>query len=355
MIPGKTREQIRRGSCAGQTLRGDYAASLLVLIAAVMKADGRVMKSELEYVRRYFVTRFGEDTASEAVVMLRDILKQEIPLRDVTRQLSQRLEYSYRLEMLHFLFGIASADGTVSDAENQVIEKIAGFMSITDSDFQSIRAMFVSQTDSSYKILEIEPTASDEEVKKAYRSMAMKYHPDKVSHLGEDFKKVANEKFRKVQEAYDKIKKERGLNRSAIFASLFNSCMKTIKLKDILSISGKGGLFKFIAQARNGVVVESMDDHKRHVAPATARVSSLEDIAIFTQDEEVPLSDIFMRIHDKTEGKETISHKATDDELKSFFVELVPDYDDERVYMSDIKKVFQWYNQLHANESAGSS
>ena len=109
-----------------QTLRGDYAASLLVLVAAVMKADGRVMKSELDYVKRYFITRFGQDTANEAVVMLRDILKQEIPLRDVTHQLSQRLDYSYRLEMLHFLFGIASADGSVSDAENQVIQKIAG-------------------------------------------------------------------------------------------------------------------------------------------------------------------------------------------------------------------------------------
>ncbi len=195
-----------------RTLRGDYAASLLVLIAAVMKADGRVMKSELDYVRRYFVTRFGEETASEAVVMLRDILKQEIPLRDVTQQLSQKLDYSYRLEMLHFLFGIASADGSVSDPENEVIKKIGDYMSITVSDFESIRAMFVSQTDASYKILEIEPTSSDDDVKKAFRSMAMKYHPDKVSHLGEDFKKVAHEKFRKVQEAYDQIKKERGLN-----------------------------------------------------------------------------------------------------------------------------------------------
>ncbi|MFH0758792.1 MAG: TerB family tellurite resistance protein [Bacteroidota bacterium] len=195
-----------------QTLRGDYAASLIVLIAAVMKADGRVMKSELDYVKRYFTSRFGEDTASEAVVMLRDILKQEIPLRDVTQQLAQKLDYSYRLEMLHFLFGIASADGAVSDSENNVIQRISGFMSISDSDFQSIRAMFVSQTDASYKILEVEPTASDEEVKKAFRRMAMKYHPDKVSHLGEDFKKVAHEKFRKVQEAYDQIKNQRGIN-----------------------------------------------------------------------------------------------------------------------------------------------
>ena len=194
------------------TLRGDFAASLVVLVAAVMKADGRVMKSELDYVKRYFVSRFGDETASEVVVLLRDILKKEIPVRDVSRQLGQRLEYSYRLEMLHFLFGIASADGAVSDAENTVIRQIAGYMGITDSDYASIHAMFVSQSDASYKILEIESTASDEEVKTAFRRMAMKYHPDKVGHLGEDFKKVAHEKFRKVQDAYEQIKKERGIN-----------------------------------------------------------------------------------------------------------------------------------------------
>ena len=126
--------------------------------------------------------------------------------------------------------------------------------------------------------------------------------------------------------------------------------MKTIQLKDILAISGKGGLFKFIAQARNGIVVESMEDQKRHVAPATARVSSLEDIAIFTVDEEVPLADIFFMIHEKSDGKETLSHKAAVEELKSQFKELVPEYDEDRVYVSDIKKVFQWYNQLHQHQ-----
>jgi hypothetical protein len=126
--------------------------------------------------------------------------------------------------------------------------------------------------------------------------------------------------------------------------------MKTIQLKDILAISGKGGLYKFIAQARNGIVVESLEDQKRHVAPATARVNSLEDIAIFTLNEEVPLADIFFMIHEKTEGKESISHKADPVELKSQFKELVPEYDEDRVYVSDIKKVFQWYNQLHQHE-----
>jgi hypothetical protein len=126
--------------------------------------------------------------------------------------------------------------------------------------------------------------------------------------------------------------------------------MKTIQLKDILSISGKGGLFKFIAQARNGIVVESLEDQKRHVAATTARVSSLEDIAIFTIDEEVPLADIFYMISEKSEGKESLSHKAPVEELKSQFKELVPEYDEDRVYISDIKKVFQWYNQLQQHE-----
>jgi len=125
--------------------------------------------------------------------------------------------------------------------------------------------------------------------------------------------------------------------------------MKTIQLKDILAISGKGSLYKLVAQARNGIVVESLEDKKRHVAPATARVSSLEDIAIFTKEEEVPLADIFFMIHEKSEGKEILSHKAPVDELKSYFRELVPEYDEERVYVSDIKKVFQWYNQLNQN------
>ena len=126
--------------------------------------------------------------------------------------------------------------------------------------------------------------------------------------------------------------------------------MKTIQLKDILAISGKGGLFKFIAQARNGIVVESLEEQKRHVAPATARVSSLEDIAIFTYDEEVPLADIFYMIHEKTGGEETLSHKAPAEDLKNQFRELVPEYDEDRVYISDIKKVFQWYNQLQRHQ-----
>ncbi len=123
--------------------------------------------------------------------------------------------------------------------------------------------------------------------------------------------------------------------------------MNTINVKDLMSISGKGGLFRFIAQARNGIVVESLLDNKRHVAPATARLSSLEDIAIFTNDEDMPLSEVFMKIHEKEDGGLAVDAKSSNDALKSYFSEVLPEYDDERVYVSDIKKVITWYNQLH--------
>lgn len=126
--------------------------------------------------------------------------------------------------------------------------------------------------------------------------------------------------------------------------------MKTIEVKDILSISGKGGLFRYIAQARNGIVVESLEDKKRHVEPTTSRVSSLEDIAIFTESEDVPLSDVLHRIYEKETGKESISHKSTNEELKNYFEEILPEYDEERVYVSDIRKVINWYNILRQHD-----
>jgi DnaJ like chaperone protein len=190
---------------------GDFGMSLLVLIAALMKADGKVMKSELDYVKRFFIQQFGEASAKEALIMLRDILKQNIPVRDVCVQISQNMDYSSRLQLLHLLFNIAIADGIVNAAELDAIEKMAGYLGIASSDYMSIRNMFVPETDSAYKILEIDPSATDDEVKKAYRRMAMKYHPDKVAHLGEEFRKSADEKFKKVNEAYEKIKKERNM------------------------------------------------------------------------------------------------------------------------------------------------
>jgi DnaJ like chaperone protein len=193
------------------TAQGDFIMSLLVLVAAVMKADGKVVKSELDYVKQFFVRQFGQESAREALLMLKDILKQDIPVRDICVQISRNMDYSSRLQLMHLLFNISLADSTIHPKEVELLEKMSGAMGITANDFLSIKNMFIPETDSSYKILEIERTSTNEEVKKAYRRMAMKYHPDKVSHLGDEFRKTADEKFKKVNDAYEKIKKERDM------------------------------------------------------------------------------------------------------------------------------------------------
>jgi len=196
---------------ASATTPGAFGVSLLVLIAAVMKADGKVVKSELDYVKQFFARQFGRESANEATMMLKDLLQQDIPVKDVCRQISTSMDYSSRLQLLHLLFGVSMADGSPDRSEINLIEMISGSLGISSGDFISIRNMFVPETDSLYKILEVPRIASNDEVKKAYRKMAMKYHPDKVSHLGDDYKKAADEKFKKVNEAYEKIKKERNM------------------------------------------------------------------------------------------------------------------------------------------------
>jgi len=203
--------QTSTSSARDITTPGAFGMSLLVLIAAVMKADGKVVKSELDYVKQFFIRQFGQETAKEALVMLRDLLKKEIPLRDVCMQIGRNMDYSSRLQLLHLLFGVAGADARFHPSEIKLIETISGYLGIASTDYLSIRNMFIPETDSAYKILEIEASATNDDVKKAYRKMALKYHPDKVIHLGEEFRKTAEEKFKKVNEAYEKIKKERNI------------------------------------------------------------------------------------------------------------------------------------------------
>jgi len=194
------------------TPRGDFAMSLLVLSAAVMKADQKVLRSELEYVRSFFIRQFGEQEGNQLVQMLREILKQEINIPEISSQVGQYMDYSSRLQILHYLFGIASADNAYHPDEVAVIERIAGYMGVSSSDFLSIKAMFVKNPSWAYDVLEITKDATNDEVKKSYRELAKKHHPDKVGHLGEDIHRAATEKFQKINAAYDEIKKQRGMN-----------------------------------------------------------------------------------------------------------------------------------------------
>lgn len=123
-----------------------------------------------------------------------------------------------------------------------------------------------------------------------------------------------------------------------------------MNLKEILSISGQSGLYKFISQGRQGIIVESFEDKKRTCVYATQKVTALEDIAIYSDDKEVPLEDILKTIYEKEEGGVSIDHKSSPEELKKYMTEILPDYDRERVYVSDIKKVVQWYNILHKHK-----
>jgi len=209
---GSMFEGMNRGASSYRgTPRGDFSMSLLVLSAAVMKADEKVVKSELEFVRGFFIRQFGEEEGSRLMLMLREILKQEINIQDVSVQVGNYMDYSSRLTLLHFLFGIAAADGTYHPDEVSVIGTISGYMGISQQDFLSVKAMFVRDTNWAYTILEILPTATDDEVKKAYRDMAKKHHPDMVAALGDDIKRAATEKFQKINSAYEEIKKQRGI------------------------------------------------------------------------------------------------------------------------------------------------
>jgi len=201
----------RPSSYRHHTTHDDFVMSLLALSAAVMKADGHYKKSELDYIKAFFKGQFGEAKTREAMHMLKDLLKRNIPIREVAEQIRYNMEHPLRLQLLHYMFNIAKADGHVHQSEVEVIQQISNYLGISAKDYKSIEGMFHKDVDHAYAILEITKGATDTEVKKAYRKMAVKHHPDKVSHLGDEFRLAAKEKFIRVKEAYEQIKKERGL------------------------------------------------------------------------------------------------------------------------------------------------
>lgn len=194
-----------------QTQSGDFEVSLLILASIVIKADGKQDQRELDYVRQQFVSMYGKERANHAFRLFNGINKQNnISTRQVCLQIRHMMQHASRLQLIHFLFGIAKADGMVTEDEERQIHTIANYLGISSRDYVSIKAMFFDSSENAYKILEINKGASVDEIKGAYRKMAKKYHPDKVIHLGKEHQKGAEDKFRKVQAAYEQIQKERG-------------------------------------------------------------------------------------------------------------------------------------------------
>ena len=200
----------KRNSRYGDTTSGDFEISLLVLASVVIKADGKVDQRELDYVRQHFVKMYGKERANSAFKLFNGIIKKKVSVRQVSMQIRENMAHASRLQLVHFLFGISKADGNVTASEEEEIRKIAGYLYVNKTDYESIKAMFFNAVDSAYKILEITKSASNDEVKSAYRKMAKKHHPDKLQDLGPEHIRVAEEKFQKIQEAYEKIKEERG-------------------------------------------------------------------------------------------------------------------------------------------------
>ena len=195
-----------------KTKHGDFVISVLVLLAKVMKADGKLLRSELDYVKNFLKQQFGVQQTRELMKVFKEILDQDYPLRDVCRQIQRSMDHPSRLELIHILYGLSAADGDVHEKEIHVIQAIANYLNVNKNDYESIKATFAKDNEAPYRILEIDPSASDQEVKKAYRKMATKYHPDKVSHLGKEMQDLAEEKFKAVNDAYQKIKKTQHLS-----------------------------------------------------------------------------------------------------------------------------------------------
>ena len=187
----------------GGEQQGDFMMGLLILTAAVMKADGKVMKSELNFVKDFLAKNFGANNLQNRLDILRQLLDKNIDVYQTCEKIRTTFPYATKLQLLHYLFGIAVADNDCTKAEKDLIERIANLIGLSQADYKSIEAMYFRVTDSAYVILQVERNATDDEIKRAYKRMCIKYHPDKVAHLGEEAQKAANEKFQEINNAYE--------------------------------------------------------------------------------------------------------------------------------------------------------
>ena len=193
-----------------------YELSLLILSSLVIKSDGKIVKAELAYVKKFFVNTFGVQKANKYFEVFNKLNKQSLSsqLRPVCLQLNSCINHASRLQIIHFLFGVSASDNEIHDSEIKLINKIAGYLNINQYDFESIKSMFLAEgstnsLDKWFAILEIDKNASDVEIKKAHRKMVIKYHPDKLQGVSDDIVKLAEDKFLLVQQAYENIMKSR--------------------------------------------------------------------------------------------------------------------------------------------------
>jgi DnaJ like chaperone protein len=211
----------RRRQYEGQ--RNSFIFSLLVLASYIIRADGRIMHSEMECVRQMLRQNFGEEGVSQGEEIIRRLFDEQKRMnaqnpyafknhiRQSCSQIAANMDYSQRLQLLNFLVMIAQADGRVVTEEINALREVAANMGISMTDLESMLNLKGNTLDDAYKVLGISPDATDDEVKSAYRKMALKHHPDRVATLGEDVKKAAEKKFQEINEAKERIYKARGL------------------------------------------------------------------------------------------------------------------------------------------------
>lgn len=207
----KQEQKEKKGSTSKQYSK-DMRLYLLVLIAGVMKADGVILKAEVNSIKGFLLKKYGEQGALEALQNLKYIISQNYDYVVCANKINQIADQYTKLEVVHLLLGVAYSDGNFDAREETVVLRIAGIFGITSAEYNQLKSLYKTQEPHwAYSVLGITPSASVEEIKKAYRSMAMKYHPDKVAGLGPEFEQSANEKFRRINEAYEQIKKERNI------------------------------------------------------------------------------------------------------------------------------------------------
>ena len=211
----------RRRYYEGQ--RNSFLFSLLVLASYIIRADGRVMHSEMEFVRSFLRRNFGEAAVEQGNAILLRLFDEQKRMdashpgafRDVIRescaQIAANMDYAGRLQLLNFLVMIAQADGNVARGEVDALKDVARCMGVADADIDSMLKLSGGTLDDAYAVLGVSPEATDDEVRAAYRKLALKHHPDRVAALGEDIRRAAEKKLQEINEAKERIYKARGM------------------------------------------------------------------------------------------------------------------------------------------------